>query len=338
MADREQVWLDCDPGHDDAFAIILAGHSAKLNLVALSTSAGNQTLSKTTKNALDVLHASGLGHVPVYRGQDKPLMRDVQVCPEIHGESGLGGPTFAAHHLRAIDDQPAFMAIHQHIQANPGQLTIVCTGPLTNIGLLLMAFPHDVPLIRRIVIMGGAIGMGNTRPASEFNIECDPEAAKIVFDSSVPMVMVPLEVTHTALCTPAVVDMIHSKLQHQQRLTEFGTVISQLLMFFADSYRDMFGFREGPPLHDPCAVFYLLRPDCFQTADMRVDIETVSPLCYGRTVCDEFGILAKLAQTRGEPAKRPVTVTKQMNVDAFFQALAIAIEAADSVSPVNSGE
>ena len=296
---REKVWIDCDPGHDDAFALMLAGHSPCLEVVGVSTSAGNQTLAKTTKNALDVLFASGLGHLPVYAGQEQPLLRSVTVCPEIHGDSGLGGPTFAAHALTLASSTPAFLRLHEvlteHAAAasaadaaasEDNRLTIICTGPLTNLALLLVAFPRDAVLIRRVVLMGGAIGAGNTRPTSEFNIEVDPEAAKVVFDSGIPVVMVPLEVTHTALVRPAVIESLRRRLSvdpasASAALTPFGRVVIDLLLFFEQSYREFFGFDDGPPLHDPCAVFYLIAPECFKCADMRVDIETASPLCYG---------------------------------------------------------
>jgi inosine-uridine nucleoside N-ribohydrolase len=302
---REKVWIDCDPGHDDAFALMLAGHSPYLEVVGVSTSAGNQTLIKTTKNTLDILFASGLGHLPVYAGQEQPLLRPVTVCPEIHGDSGLGGPTVATHALALASSTPAFLRLHEVLTAHAAaavsavdagsaaqaapednRITIVCTGPLTNLALLLVAFPRDSALIRRVVLMGGAIGAGNTRPASEFNIEVDPEAAKVVFDAGIPVVMVPLEVTHTALVRPAVIESLRRRLSDNPAsasaaLTPFGRVVIDLLLFFEDSYREFFGFADGPPLHDPCAVFYLLAPECFKCADMRVDIETASPLCYG---------------------------------------------------------
>lgn len=345
------VWLDCDPGHDDALALILAGHSAALRLIGVSTVAGNQLLSLTTTNALRVLAVSGLAHVPVFEGAAKPLLRPSVVCAEIHGESGLEGPIFPPLHTRA-GEAKAFEAMRRaaaECMAAGTPMTLIATGPLTNVALLCLTYPELVNprAIKAIVLMGGAVGVGNTGPAAEFNIEIDPEAAAIVFEQAarpegeaVPVVMVPLEVTHTALVTEQVLDDIRAMgapvasgavaaaaaaPAPAPAPSVFSKLICDLLLFFRESYLSVFGF-SSPPLHDPCAVLYVLRPDLFVSRRMRVDIETHSSLCAGRTVCDVYN-------RSGKPAN--VTVALSMDVPAFWRILIDALRRADKCSTLN---
>jgi inosine-uridine nucleoside N-ribohydrolase len=277
---RQPILLDCDPGHDDAFAILLAAASPALELLAITTVAGNQTLARTSLNARRICTVAGIRGVPVAAGCDRPLVRGQIISPEIHGESGLDGPAFSEPSV-PLDPRHAVDLIGELGRAVAG-LTVVTTGPLTN---LATAMQRDVTLagrLRRVVMMGGAIGLGNTTPAAEFNIEADAEAARIVFASGVPITMVPLEATHHALATPEVV----------ARIKAIGTPLAmlavELLGFFATTYREVFGF-PSPPVHDPCAVAWLIDSAVAPTRSMRVDIETRGEFTYGRTVCDWYG-------------------------------------------------
>jgi len=200
-------------------------------------------------------------------------------------------------------------------------VTVLATGPLTNVALLLLTSPElaSPQYIHQIVLMGGAIGVGNTGPAAEFNIQVDPESAHIVFESGVPVVMAPLEVTHTALVTPAVLGRIRSI------GSPFASFICDLMLFFRDAYSGVFGF-SSPPLHDPVAVAFLLDPHMFETKMMRVDIDYESRLCYGRTVCDIYG-----RDTR----PKNVRVCLRMDVDKFWNLMLDALRQADQRSCLN---
>jgi len=207
---RFPVWLDCDPGHDDAMAIILAAYHQKIHLLGISTVAGNQSIDKVTNNALDVLELIGKHDIDVVKGAEKAIIREIMLAPEIHGESGLDGcnlPKSEKSYLK----KNAIVHIFETIMAHPINVTVVATGMLTNIALLLKTFPEVKPKITEIVFMGGAMGMGNYSPCAEFNIWNDPEAAHIIVQSGLKVVMVPLEVTHTALCSKDIIKTLHDK-------------------------------------------------------------------------------------------------------------------------------
>eukprot|EP01111_Echinosteliopsis_oligospora_P009903 TRINITY_DN2994_c0_g1_i3.p1 TRINITY_DN2994_c0_g1~~TRINITY_DN2994_c0_g1_i3.p1 ORF type:complete len:299 (-),score=77.98 TRINITY_DN2994_c0_g1_i3:160-1056(-) len=275
--EKQLVWLDCDPGHDDAFAIILAGYSNKIKLLGISTALGNQSIEKTTQNALKVLSISGLDHIDVVRGQAAPLIRPPMECPEIHGNSGLDcGVGFPPITKTALPHK-AVLYMYEIINAAPSPVTIVATACLTNIAVLITVFPEIKQKIKSVTLLGGAIGVGNMSPSAEWNILVDPEAAKLVFDSGMKIVMVPIEVSHTALATPDIISSI------QNLNSNFGLLMVDLLLFFKKTYKEVFNF-EHPPLHDPLAIAYVISPDLFETRLMRVDVETMSPLCSGRTV------------------------------------------------------
>ena len=335
---KKRVWLDCDPGHDDAMAIILAaygnpdipsinrfreyGDSRGIDLIGVSTVCGNQTVEKTTDNALRMLNLIDRNDVPVYRGADKPLTRPKRNCPEIHGESGLDGPDIPAA-TRGAQPTPAVVAMAEALlSGDPADKpTLVATGALTNVALLFSVYPEVIHRLDELVIMGGAYqGLGNTGPTAEFNIQCDPEAAHIVFEAGLKnLVMVPLEVTHTVLVTPE----IRNKYFKGSR---FRLLLDELMHFFEESYKKVFGFEKGPPLHDPVAVFYVMLPAMFKTKRMRVDIDC-GQLCAGTTVCDHYGMSGK------EPN---VTVCTKVDVDTFWKTMAETVAEADKVSPINS--
>jgi inosine-uridine nucleoside N-ribohydrolase len=284
---KQKVILDCDPGHDDALAILLAAHHPALELLAITTVAGNQSVEKTSLNALKVCSLAQLEHIPVARGMSQPLLRSVHYAADIHGESGLDGPalpkpSFALFPIHAVD------LLIDLLLNSAGDIILIPTGPLTNIAVAMRREPAIIPKIRAISLMGGAIGVGNVTPASEFNIWADPEAAAIVFACGRPITMVPLEVTHQALATPDIILRLRSA---QKTVT---TLAADLLAFFAEAYRTTFGFA-APPVHDPCAVAAVIDRTIVPTQLMHVDVETVGTFTAGRTVCDVYGKSAQPA-------------------------------------------
>jgi inosine-uridine nucleoside N-ribohydrolase len=320
------VWLDCDPGHDDALAIMLAAYAPGIRLLGLSTVHGNQTLAKTTLNARRVLAMAGVRGVRVAPGAAKPLLRPPRVCPEIHGDTGLDGPDLSAHGGEDDDapqHAPAVVQMHAALRDAGQHATLVCTGALTNAALLLSVYP-ELAATLRVVFMGGAVRGGNTGAVAEFNIQLDPEAAAVVLSSGAHVTMVPLDVTHTALVTPDVLVRIRDGPAGSSS-TRFRRVVAELLIYFASSYKTVFGF-DSPPLHDPCAVLCALAPQLFELRHMRVDVETVSPLSYGQTVCDV------LDQSRLAPNVR---VALRMDVPEFWKHMHAALDAADARSPMN---
>jgi inosine-uridine nucleoside N-ribohydrolase len=272
------IVIDCDPGHDDAIAILLALASPELELRGLTTVAGNQTLDKTTRNALKVLELAGRTDVPVAAGADAPLRRTLRTAPNVHGESGLDGPDLPEPTTRPVDVHAAD-ALADWLE--PG-VVLVPTGPLTNVALLLERHPDVRDRLERIVWMGGAIAEGNTTPAAEFNAFVDPEAARIVFESGIPVTMIGLDVTHMALFGPA----------HAERLRgtgKAGRAVAELADFFLEFHRRRYGF-EGAPIHDAMAVAHVLDPTLVETVHCNISIETRSELCDGRTVVDRWNV------------------------------------------------
>ena len=282
------VILDCDPGHDDAIALILALASPELQVLAVTTSAGNQTPDKTLNNALRILTLLGRRDIPVAAGAPKPLARELIIADNVHGESGLDGPAlpdpaFAPQAMTALE----LMA--KCLRESPEPVTLVPTGPLTNIALLLAAHPELKPRIARIVLMGGAAGAGNWTPAAEFNIYVDPEAADMVFKSGVPITMCGLDVTHEAQVMDEDIERVRAIANPVARC------VAELLDFFMIYHRDpKWGFA-GAPLHDPCTIAWLLAPALFHGVECRVDIETQGAHTSGMTVVDRYGLTGKPA-------------------------------------------
>ena len=282
------VILDCDPGHDDAIALILALASPELKVLAVTTSAGNQTPDKTLNNALRILTLLGRDDIPVAAGAPKPLARELIIADNVHGESGLDGPklpdpAFAPQAMTGIE----LMA--RSLRENPEPVTLVPTGPLTNIALLLAAHPELKSKIARIVLMGGAAGAGNWTPAAEFNIYVDPEAADMVFKSGIPITMCGLDVTHEA-------QVMDEDIERVRAITNpVAQCVAGLLDFFMIYHRDpKWGFA-GAPLHDPCTIAWLLAPELFHGVECRVDIETSGEHTVGMTVVDRYGLTGKPA-------------------------------------------
>jgi inosine-uridine nucleoside N-ribohydrolase len=271
------VILDCDPGHDDAIALLLALASPELELLGVTTVYGNQTLAKTTANALRVLDLVGREDVPVAAGADRPLARELTVASHVHGDSGLDGPSLPPA-ARGPLGEHAVDFLARTIAASPTPVTLVPTGPLTNIALLLER--TGGVNVERIVLMGGAVAEGNMTPAAEFNIWADPEAAHKVFHAGIDTTMIGLDVTHHAVTTPAL----------QGRLRATGTIgafVADLVDFFAVYHLETYGW-DGAPIHDAVAVAHVIRPDLVTTIESNVEIELESDLCRGRTVVDRW--------------------------------------------------
>jgi len=270
------ILVDCDPGHDDAIALLLALASPEVELRGVTTVAGNQTLEKTTRNALKVLELAGRPDVPVAAGADRPLERTLRTAANVHGESGLDGPDLPEPATRPLDVH-ATELLAELIE--PG-VVLVPTGPLTNVALLLQRHADVRDRLDRIVWMGGAIAEGNVTPAAEFNAFVDPEAAAQVFGSGIDVTMIGLDVTHRALFTPA----------HAERLRGTGAAgraVAELADFFLEFHRRRYRF-EGAPIHDAMAVAHVIDPTLVETLHCNVEIETRSQFCDGRTVVDRW--------------------------------------------------
>jgi ribosylpyrimidine nucleosidase len=283
MAKPVKIILDCDPGHDDAAAILMAAVHPAIELKAVTVVAGNQTLEKTARNALNVCSASGrCKNVPVSAGMSRPIVRQQVTAGDIHGVSGLDGPVFGAPDIE-MDPRHAVDLIIEIIMASDGDITVVPVGPLTNIAMALRREPRIAEKIEQIVIMGGAYQLGNVTPSAEFNIYADPEAAHIVFTCGRPIVMMGLDITRKVLATPDVVARVKS-LGNPQAI-----LFADMMEFFAGTQKEIFGW-EGPPLHDPTTIAWLIDPGCVKLKPMRVEIELRGELSYGRTCCDFFGL------------------------------------------------
>jgi inosine-uridine nucleoside N-ribohydrolase len=272
-----QVLIDCDPGHDDAIALLLALASPEIELVGVTTVAGNQTIEKTTRNALRVLELADRTNVPIAVGADRPLARESRVAEEVHGESGLDGPDLPEPQTEPVAESAVEFLARALLEA-PAPVTLVPVGPLTNVGQLLQERPDAAGRIARVVLMGGAIAEGNVTPAAEFNIWADPEAAALVFASGLDVTMVGLDVTHRALVLP----------EHAERLRasgRVGEVVAELLEFYGRFHKQIYDL-PGSPIHDAVAVAHVIRPGLLETVERNVEIELESELCRGRTVVD----------------------------------------------------
>ncbi len=280
---KTKLILDCDPGHDDAVALLMAAVHPRIDLQAVTVVAGNQTLAKTARNALNVCQATGrCAGIPIAAGMSRPIVREQVLAGDIHGVSGLDGPTFPEPSL-SLDPRHAVDLIIELLMDSDGDITLVPTGPLSNIGMALRKEPRIVPKIERIVLMGGAYQLGNVTPSAEFNIYADPEAAHIVFTCGRPVVMMGLDLTRQAKATSAMVQRVKSLGSPQ------AVLFAEILEFFTESQRKVFGW-DAPPLHDPTTIAWLIDPGCIHTKPMRVEIELRGSLTYGRTSCDFFGL------------------------------------------------
>lgn len=280
--EKTKIILDCDPGHDDAVAIMLAANSPAIDLLGITVVAGNQTLENTRRNALRVVQWLGVD-VPVYAGCGRPMIREKITAGDIHGESGLDGPAFPPL-TRELEAEHAVSFIIRTLMASEGDITMVTTGPMTNLAMALRMEPRIAEKIKRIVLMGGAYTNGNVTPAAEFNIVADADAAYVCFTSGCPITMVGLDVTRKALCYPEIV----------ARMGKIGNEASRLFVdlmgHFCRTQKEIFGW-EGGPLHDPVTIAYLIDPTVLTVKPMNVQVDVRSVQSYGRTNCDFFGYL-----------------------------------------------
>jgi len=300
-----QVIIDCDPGHDDALALMLAHASPEVELLAITTVAGNQTLDRTTLNARRVCTVAGIRDVPIAAGCDRPLLRELVTAGEVHGASGLDGADWPEPAVDVVPEHAVDLIVDL-VMGAPGQVTLVPIGPLTNIALALRREPRIVGAVREVVLMGGSFTRGNTSPAAEFNIYVDPEAAAAVFTAGWPLTMVGLDLTHQARVTAEVMDRITAV------GTPLATIVAQLMRF----YGRLSVAQGGPPLHDPCAVARVIDPDVMACRDAFVAVETQGQWTRGMTVTDFAGRLGHAANA---------AVATELNVPAFWELMLDAL-------------
>ena len=276
-----KIILDCDPGHDDAVAILLAAGNPNIELLGVTTVGGNHTLEKVTRNAAQVLTVATLTDVPLYAGATRPILREVETAEGIHGDTGMEIHGFELPEPEvSVQDMHGVQFIIDTIMNEPaGTVTLVPTGPLTNIALAARLEPRIVERVKEVVLMGGAYGAGNWTASAEFNIIVDPEAAHIVFNEQWPIVMIGLDLTHQALATKEVEE------QFAALDTNVGDFVVGLFGAFRKNYQDAQGF-DDPPVHDPCCVAYLIDPTVVETVKVPLDVETQGLLTTGRTVAD----------------------------------------------------
>jgi purine nucleosidase len=301
--------LDCDPGHDDMVAILLAAAHPRIDLLAITTVAGNGTLDHTTHNARAVCTLAGIRDVPIAAGAPGPLVGTLRTAAHVHGESGLAGAELPSPDVPLAAEHAVDLMARLLREADE-PVTLVPTGPLTNIALLLRTYPDLRERMREIVLMGGSTHVGNVEPLGEFNIHVDPEAADVVFTSGLPVTMCGLNVTHQALATEAVLD----------RLLGLGTPLAdtvvRLLSFFRDRYRDLF-WLPAPPVHDPVAVARVIDPELVRCEEWHVAVELHGKWTRGATVCDRFGVTGRTPNAN---------VAVDLRVEAFWELVIAAVD------------
>lgn len=306
MAIRHSVIIDCDPGQDDAVALLMAyGSRDELDIRGVTTVAGNVPLRLTQENARRVTELAGVDDIPIYTGCPRPLVRDLTTAEWIHGATGLDGCGLPDATMPLAEGHAVDFIVDTCLAADDGAITLAPTGPLTNIAMAMVKAPAILPKIKEIVLMGGVMDHGNVTPAAEFNIYVDPHAAHVVFTCGRPVTMLGLDVTHKAITTPARLDAIKS----------IGTPVSEsvagMLTFYNKYDIDRYGM-EGGPLHDPCVIAYLLRPALFSGRHVHVAIDTTSELSMGRTVVDWW-------DGNDDPAN--ATVIDAIDADGFYALL-----------------
>ncbi|MBM7824502.1 purine nucleosidase [Arcanobacterium pluranimalium] len=303
-----KIILDCDPGHDDAIALLLAHGSPMIELLAVTTVGGNQTLEKVTRNAASLAKVYGIEGVPFAAGCSRPLVREPENAPSIHGETGLDGVVLPEP-IELDSRHGVDLIIDTIMGHDAGEVTLVPTGPLTNIAMAARKEPRIVERVREVVLMGGSAGTGNWSAAAEFNIWADPEAAHVVFNEKWPVVMVGLDLTHQAVVNDAVLD----------KIAAIGSQTSQFVLdlftFFKQSHQGTFGMDE-PPVHDPCAVAYCIDPRIVKTVQAPVQIELHGSMTAGRTVVDFREPAPESCHTK---------VALELDFDAFWDLVVGAI-------------
>ncbi|MDN5925773.1 MAG: nucleoside hydrolase [Hyphomicrobiales bacterium] len=307
MAAARRIIIDTDPGQDDAVAILLALASLELEVIGITAVAGNVPLSLTEKNALKICELAGKTDMKVYSGAVRPLVRPLVTAEHVHGRTGLDGPDLPEPKMKLQGQYAVDFLVEKLMGEEPGSITLCALGPLTNIALALIREPRIAPRIREIVMMGGAyFEVGNITPTAEFNIHVDPHAAAVVFRAGIPIVMMPLDVTHKALAT-------------SQRVAAFralgnkaGIAVAEMLGFSERFDKEKYA-GDGGPLHDPCVIAYLVQPELFSGRNCNVEIETGSELTMGMSVVDWWGVTDR---------KKNAIVMREVDPEAFFTLLA----------------
>ena len=286
--EKQKIIIDCDPGHDDAIGLLVAYYSDELDLIGVSTCAGNQTIDKTSRNANNLLRFFN-SDIKVAKGETDPIKRKVKTCPEIHGESGLDGYDFPKY-KEEYDSRPAYQSIIDTVLANK-DIIVVTTGPMTNLALAISKRPDITKNIKEIVLMGGSTTKGNITPEAEFNIIVDPEAADICFKSGVPLRMLGLNVTRRILVNNDVIKEA-SKIN-----TKGSDLFIKLMKVFNENQRTFFGLEFGP-LHDPATVVSMINPKAFEFTPMHVEIDTSDTIYLGKTRCSKDGPINCMVATK----------------------------------------
>jgi len=303
------VILDCDPGHDDAIALLLAAAGDALDLRAITTVAGNGELDKVTLNAQRICTLANVRDVPIAAGAAGPLAGTLETAADVHGASALDGPTLPDPDV-PVDPRPAHEVIADVVRRSAEPVTLIAVGPLTNVAVALERHPELTGRLREIIVMGGSTERGNRTPSAEFNIWADPEAADQVFTSGVPLTMLGLNLTHQALATPPIVDRLLAL------DTEIARVVAGWITFFGSTYEELWGFA-GPPVHDVCAVALAIDPTLIRLVDAFVAIETAGRWTRGATVVDLHGRLRQAPNAR---------VALELDVERFWDLVIGAVD------------
>ena len=307
MADARKIIIDTDPGQDDAVAILLALASPELDVLGITAVAGNVPLKLTEKNARKICELAGKSETKVFSGAIRPMVRPLVTAEEVHGKTGLDGPDLPEPKMPLQKQHAVDFIVETLLAHEPGTVTLCPLGPLTNIALALNRAPEIAGRIREIVLMGGGFFEGgNVTPAAEFNIYVDPHAADVVFRAGIPLVVMPLDVTHKALTTAKRVEAFRSL------GNTVGAATAQMLEFFERFDENKYG-TDGGPLHDPCVIAYLLEPEIFAGRDCNVTVETQSELTMGMTVIDWWDVTKRPKNAR---------VMRDIDHDRFFALLA----------------
>jgi len=306
MTEIRKIIIDTDPGQDDAVAILLALASPELDVLGITAVAGNVPLALTEMNARKICELAGKPQTKVFAGAIRPMVRSLVTAENVHGKTGLDGPDLPEPAMKLREQHAVDFIVETLMREEPGSVTLCPLGPLTNIALAMVREPKIVPRIREIVLMGGGFFEGgNVTPAAEFNIYVDPHAADVVLNSGAPTVMVPLDVTHKALTSAKRVAAF------RDLGTRPGVAVAEMLEFFERFDESKYG-TDGGPLHDPCVIAYLLKPELFSGRHINVTVETASELTMGMTVADWWGVTGR---------EKNVTYLRDVDHEAFFAML-----------------
>jgi len=304
------IIIDCDPGADDAIALFLAlAFPEKLDVLGITTVAGNVPLHLTQKNARCLCELAGRADLPVYAGCPRPLLRPLITAEDVHGRTGLDG-IHLPEPMMPLQEQHAVDFLIDTVMRSPGNITLATLGPLTNLAVAIVKQPAICERLQEVVMMGGAQTQGNITPSAEFNVYVDPHAAQVVVTAGIRLTIVSLDVTHQAIATPKRLNTIKAI------NSPISAATIGLLNHYGAYDMQRYGF-PGPPLHDPCVIAYLLQPDLFTSRRAYVAIETTSELTMGRTVIDQWHVT-------NQPAN--ATVIESIEAEGFYQLLTQAID------------